>query len=159
MQSLQRSTVKGLELSGVLQQVTPKPVGDEISVYAGYLTQPAVTQQSGRIRQVFPQLSAGWHGEFLHAIRRHGFTDQRLLDAVNHVIDHCRYPQPTVADFVSFDQSVKFRSYDWMVRNSNETVSMWDHYTQVRIGNATVYISNSDAARHPHLLQEVKYAG
>lgn len=41
-----------------------------------------------------------------------GFTNKRVTDAVNYVIDTCKYPTPTVADFVGYDKKVKLYTYN-----------------------------------------------
>jgi len=43
--------------------------------------------------------------------REIGFSDERLKSAVNHVIDNCIYPTPTIAEFISFDVKVKTYTY------------------------------------------------
>jgi len=43
--------------------------------------------------------------------KENNFTDIRLADAVKHVICTCQYPQPTIAQFISFDRRVKVYTY------------------------------------------------
>lgn len=40
-----------------------------------------------------------------------GFTDDKMRDAINYVIDNCKYPIPSIAEFLSFDRVVKLYSY------------------------------------------------
>lgn len=55
-----------------------------------------------KIKLAFPDLPAGFYDVLSERIKSKGFSDERLNDAVNHVIDTCKYPKPTVANFISF---------------------------------------------------------
>jgi hypothetical protein len=148
---MQNSQLSIPSSSEVIQYVEPKPVESKISAYVGALTQKGLIQQVSRIKNAYPQLPAVWHLEFRNAIQRHGFTDERLQDAVNYVIENCRYLQPLIADFIGFDRTIVLRDYNWMVKNSNETVSMWDYYVCITLNGVECYVSKLDAARFPHL--------
>ena len=52
---------------------------------------------------------------FIDRIKANNFTDQRLKDAVNYVIDNCVYPTPSIAQFVSFDKKTKLYTYDQLI--------------------------------------------
>ena len=54
--------------------------------------------------KAFPNLAPGFFDVFLEAADRNGLTDARMMAAIEHVIDTCQYPTPTVANFLIFDQ-------------------------------------------------------
>lgn len=64
-----------------------------------------------KVKKSFADLDKDFFEIFSDAIKRNGFSDGRLNDAVNFVIDNCIYPRPTIAQFISFDKKVKIYSY------------------------------------------------
>lgn len=73
-----------------------------------------------RIAAAFPQLGGEFYVILAVRINELGIGDQRLMDAVNHVIDNCQYPQPTLAQFLNFDVKVKFYTYAEMLKLNDE---------------------------------------
>lgn len=104
-----------------LQGLSPKSldlilVKGEISIYKGSLSTPCVIQNTAKIKNSFPALPEGFYEIFSERILDCGFTDDRLNDAVNNVIDTCVYPTPTIAQFISFDKRVKVFKYPEIVK-------------------------------------------
>ena len=52
------------------------------------------------------------------------FTKQRVQDAVNHVISNCKYPKPTIAQFLSFDKKQRLYNYQQYCRMTQDGVQM-----------------------------------
>ncbi len=50
-----------------------------------------------------------------------GFTDKRLQDAVNYVIDNFQYKELNVSDIIRFDKYLKLYSYDEMLKQNEGT--------------------------------------
>jgi len=79
------------------------------------------------------------------SLKRNGFTDERFTDAVNYVIDNCRYPKPSIADFVSYDRSVKTYTHEQICANGTA------NYQAVRISPAQtkpVWVLKTDFEIH-----------
>jgi hypothetical protein len=57
-----------------------------------------------RIKKAFPTLPVEFYDILCERLKAKGFTDERLLATVNGVIDTCKYPTPTVAHFMTFDE-------------------------------------------------------
>lgn len=83
----------------------------EISIYKGELTPECLIRNMAKVKKSFADLDKDFFEIFSDAIKRNGFSDGRLNDAVNFVIDNCIYPRPTIAQFISFDKKVKIYSY------------------------------------------------
>ena len=83
----------------------------QISIYSGALTKTAVAKSIVHIKASFPTLPSHFYSIFAERIEANGFSDQRLIDSVNYVIDNCPYPQPTIAQFISYDKNVKLYTY------------------------------------------------
>jgi len=88
----------------------------ELSIYNDNLTTDNVIENVSKIKKAFPILSAGFFDIFQERLKNKGFTDQKLNDAVNYVIDNCIYPTPTIANFLSFDKHIKLYTYDQMLQ-------------------------------------------
>lgn len=92
-----------------------------MSVYDGELTTECLTEQMAKIYKAFQGIKDRDYFKILKdRIKEKGFTDERLKDAVNHVIDTCVYPTPTPAQFLSYDKEVKLYTYDQKLKLINE---------------------------------------
>jgi len=87
-----------------------------LSVYQDSLTMECVKFNCAKILTAFKGLDTNFTNLLAESLKRNGFTDQRLTDAVNYVIDNCPYPSPSIAEFVKFDKSVKVYTYDEMLK-------------------------------------------
>jgi len=92
---------------------------NKISIYSGTLTPEFAVKQTIRIKNAFPALPSEFIDILLERIKDNGFCDDRLKDAISHVIDNCKYPQPTIAQFISFDKTVECISYSKLVEMVN----------------------------------------
>lgn len=77
-----------------------------VSRYRGPLTQLAIVKNTALIKKAFPALPLGFYDVLTDRLTEHGFCDDRLKDTVIHVINTCRYPTPTIADFISYDKKI-----------------------------------------------------
>lgn len=82
----------------------------------------------------FPSLPSEFYDILSNRIIDKRIGDKRLIDAVNHVIDNCIYPTPTIANFITFDKRVKLFAYEQMVKKAEEFGGMiWESYKAVEI--------------------------
>jgi len=104
-----------------------------------------VIEAQVRIKRAFPSLGAGFYDTLDDRIRANGFTAERLKDAVANVIDNCRYPQPSIADFINFDKTIKFKTWHEMTKDD-----CWDTYLPVKFPDRpkTVWIHANDIAQY-----------
>jgi hypothetical protein len=94
---------------------------NEVSVYSGKLTAEGLRTCSDRVARAFPRLTEGFYDEWARIIADEGIGDHRLADAVDHVIKTCQYPEPTIANFISFDRKIKLYSYDELCKMVHDT--------------------------------------
>ncbi len=92
----------------------------ELSAYFGELTPIATAKTIKRLKSAFPDLPDAFHDVISERIFEIGFNDDRFRDAVNHVIDNCEYPTPTIAKFLSFDSRIKLLNYEQYVKKNEE---------------------------------------
>jgi hypothetical protein len=107
----------------------------EISVYTPQqLTPEGLAKATELIVSAFPRLGKGFYKILLERAEAIKFSDQRLLDAVNHVIDNCEYPEPTIAQFMTFDKRVKLYTHPEILKmNDQMHGGVFKHYSSVRI--------------------------
>jgi hypothetical protein len=66
------------------------------------LTAEGIASNIERINEVFPSLSKGFYKVLCERIKDKKFTDWEFTNSVNHVIDTCKYPNPQIAEFISY---------------------------------------------------------
>jgi hypothetical protein len=111
------------------------------------LTAQCIVKQVKKIKAAFPALPSGFYDILTDRLKELGFSDQRLIDAVNNLIDTCVYPTPTIANVISWDKRVKLYSYSQMCDMTNKLgASVWEDYKAVVIQgiNRRVYAAITD---------------
>jgi hypothetical protein len=124
---------------------------NEISLYKGELTTPVIINSVSRIRNAFPALPEGFYEVFSDRIKDSGFTDARLIDAVNSVIDNCVYPTPTIAQFISFDKRIKVFKYSEIVKMVDDgDMNAFNRYNRIEFEGLPepVWIHINDIAKY-----------
>jgi hypothetical protein len=58
-----------------------------------------------KIKKAFPALPGSFYEVLCEMLVARKFTDERLTKAIEHVIATCKYPTPTIAHFISFDEN------------------------------------------------------
>lgn len=91
-----------------------------ISIYSGTLTTPVVIKNIAKIKKSFPSLPIGFYEVFAERLKANGFCNDRLNDAVNHVIENCVYPTPTIAQFLTWDRRIEVFTYEQMLKKWDE---------------------------------------
>lgn len=125
-----------------------------LSVYHGNITQENFVSSVARIKVAFPDLNKDFYQLLKERIMEKGFSDQRLTDAVNHVIDTCLYPTPTLANFLSFDKRVKLITYQELCTLIGKGEATMDAYERMRI-NGKVFFVRKDEKRLYNLPNEL----
>lgn len=118
-----------------------KTVNNELhlSLYQGELTHEVLNKSAARIKAAFPNLKPEFFMLLNEMLIKQGFSDQRLIDAVDHVISNCIYPTPTIAQFLSFDKTERLYSYNEMLKIVNDgDVKAFSKHESVEI-NGTSY--------------------
>lgn len=92
----------------------------------------------------------GFYDTFDDRVRAKLFSKQRLMDAVDFVIDNCVYPTPTIANFVSYDRTVEFKTYDQICKIAINDPDIWNQYSAIRFPDMpqVVWIFNNDVVKY-----------
>jgi hypothetical protein len=94
--------------------------------------------------KAFPALSRD-HIALLHdRFVENGFSDNRAMDAVKFVIDHCKYPVPSIADFIQFDKTTKTYSWNEIEHLHNEGKLNKSDYGLIKIDGKIRYALNDE---------------
>lgn len=116
-----------------------------MSVYSDSLTTVTIIEQVKRIKMAFPSLPAGFYDVLMERVKAKNFTDQRLIDAISHLIDTCRYPLPVIADIVSWDRQVRLYTYREVASMAYPEGNIFDEFKAVEVpGGARRYASVED---------------
>lgn len=104
-----------------------------------------------KIRNSFPNLEDGFYEILQERLKDKGFTDKKLNEAVNHVIDNCIYPTPTIANFLSFDKHIKLYTYEQMLKLNDELSGQaFKFYRPISINNSEkpMYANKNDIKKY-----------
>ena len=103
------------EISKIQTGINLTKINDEyfISKYGiGQITKEDWVKCSAKITAVFKGVDQPFLNVLKEYFFKNNFTNERMIDAVDHVIGNCQYPTPTVAQFISFDKKVKLFDYN-----------------------------------------------
>ena len=115
-----------------------------LSLYIGELKQETVVKSLAKIKAAFPALPPEFYAVFLERMKDKGFSDERLIAAVNNVIDTCPYPTPALANFLSFDKRDKVLSYDDVCNIVCRNEARFESFCRITINEKPFYIRNAD---------------
>lgn len=62
---------------------------------------------SKALNDAFPKLPITWFNILREMVKDEKFTDQRFSDAVKSCIKNCQYPEPTIANIIGYDKTIK----------------------------------------------------
>lgn len=121
-----------------------------MSIYNDELTTKNIINGTVKLKKSFPALPKEFFDVFADRIKDNKFTDKRLSDSINHVIDNCIYPTPSIAQFISFDMRIKLYTYHDMVRMQDQTQTAFKSYRPIKIQdiNKPMYASITDIKRY-----------
>jgi hypothetical protein len=86
-----------------------------LNIYKGEpVSDECIKEQIRRLQIAFPQCTKEFYAALANRIidLADEFTDQRLIDAVNHCIDTFKYPQPTAAEILAYNKKINLLTYE-----------------------------------------------
>ncbi len=81
-----------------------------LSLYSDMLTDVGIAKGIKKLQVSFPKQSAEFFNVLAERLIANGFTDKRLSDAVNNIVDNFQYKELNISDVIKFDK--KIRLYD-----------------------------------------------
>jgi hypothetical protein len=70
-----------------------------------------IFKKSSSLVNAFPGVTDEFVALLTDRIFKNKFTEQRLTDAIDYLVDNFKYPVPSIADIISFDKKVKLHTY------------------------------------------------
>jgi hypothetical protein len=128
-----------------------KECNNEISLYEGPLTGKVLFREIAKIQAAFSALPKEFYDILSSRLADNGFTDDRLKDAVNHVIDTCIYPTPTIAQFISWDKRIKVFKYPEIIKMVEDgDPNAFDRYKRIEFVGLpeAVWVHVNDCAKY-----------
>lgn len=84
---------------------------NEVSLYQGSLSDVGIAKSMRKLQSAFPKQSKEFFNVLAERLIANGFTDERLADAVNNLIDNFQYKELNISDIVRFDKRMRLYSY------------------------------------------------
>ena len=121
------------------------PEGTEISLYeGGMLTERTLAIYLKKLREAFPRQTDTFFDILTERIIANGFSDQRLADAVNNVIDNFRYKELSVADIIQHDKRVKLYTYTEVAAMVTSGKAAFEDFETREINGKTYRVIKTD---------------
>ena len=89
-----------------------KTQSNEISLYeGGILTDRSIAINLKKLKEAFTRMQPAFFNLLSERVIANGFSDKRLTDAVNNVIDNFEFKELNVSDIIKYDRKVKMYTY------------------------------------------------
>jgi hypothetical protein len=107
-------TLQGMNFENSQNQSRTTTGTSEISLYRDSLTKKVLVEQIERVKNAFPKLSKDYLEILKDRFAANGFTDERMKDSINHVIDTYEGwdKLPNIANFIKFNKTKKLKTYE-----------------------------------------------
>lgn len=127
---------------GVIQKSNE---GFKLSLYdAGVIEPQEMLTQMNRLRAAFPRQSAAFFSLLTERVIKHGFSADRLRDAVNHIIDTFNYKEINISDIIGYDRCAKLYTYHEVCALITKGEAAWDDFEMREIDGTNYRIRKSD---------------
>jgi len=97
-----------------------------------------------RLKMAFPNIPTGFYDVLLERIKENHFTDQRLTDSINNLIDNFTYPNPTIANIIGFDKRIKLLTYSQLCDIQTNSPGSFKDYCKVKRNGKIFWINRAE---------------
>jgi len=126
-----------------LQTSHPDNFGS-VSIYKGELTLSGAMLQMAKLKKSFPNLTKEFYEILMERVKENHFTDQRLTDSINNLIDNFTYPNPTIANIIGFDKRVKLLTYSQLCDIQTNSPGSFKDYCKVKRNGKIFWINRAE---------------
>lgn len=132
-----------------LQKLSTQPLindddNSSISIYSGELSPETIAKSLAQVKVAFPALPKGFFTLLTERFMEKGFSNKRVIDAINNVIDTCQYPTPTLANFLAFDKRVNVYDYNKVCSMVIRQEVKFNDFSKVRKNGNIFFVKNRD---------------
>jgi hypothetical protein len=93
----------------------------ELSLYSyGKVTTAVFIECVSEIKKSFPKLPNGWYDVLEKMLDEEKFSNERFIDATKSLIKNCVYPEPTIANIIGYDKTIKVYTYNDLLEHSKD---------------------------------------
>jgi len=136
-------------LQNLSQNTSPQITKDDsISIYRDEFTVNNAIDQFKKLKMAFPQLPSGFYDVLMDRVKENGFTDKRLKDSINQLIDNFIYPNPSIANIIGFDKRIKLITYNQRCTLQSENPGSFNDYTKVLKNGKVFFISKAEKEQY-----------
>lgn len=119
--------------------------GHGLSLYkAGKLSPEIIVQSQLRLHAVFPRMGEDFFNLLTERLIENNFSDQKLTDATNHLIDNFQYKELNIADILRFDRAKKIYTYSEFCDEISRGLARGDDFEMIEIENKNYWIKTAD---------------
>lgn len=117
----------------------------EISTYTGgMLTDRVLASSIKKLQVAFPKQAPGFFNILAERLIANGFTDERVQDAVNYLIDNFAYKELNIADVVKFDRRVRVYTHQEVSSLVTQNKASFEDFEIREINGRIFRIKKSD---------------
>ena len=113
----------------------------QVSIYhkGKKATQEQLTRNIAKLEMAFPKMQGEFFKILLERIDANNFSNKRLENAVNYVIDKFQYKELNVADVISWDRKINIYTYSQICNLIQKSMINGFDDTEIREINGTKY--------------------
>lgn len=129
-----------------LQKVSHEQIrNNEISIYKGETANPQqIAVACSRLRTAFPKMESGFFNLLAERAIANKFTPERLVDAVNNIIDNFQYKEINISDIIRYDRKIKLYTYNEVCKMVTEGTAAFSDFITKEINGNVFKIKKSD---------------
>jgi predicted DNA-binding ribbon-helix-helix protein len=125
---------------------------ESISIFGdGKVSAVCFAESVARLKRAYPKLDKGFYLTLNEMVDKNGFTDERLVAAIDEVISTCEYPDFPPARILNFDKRVKVHSLNELHQKFSET------YIRDSKSGEVAYIRGKDIIKDEY--EEIEFYG
>ena len=103
-------------------------------------TQEQLTRNIAKLEMAFPKMQGEFFKILLERLDANNFSNKRLVNAVNYVIDKFQYKELNVADIISWDRKINIYTYSQICNLIQKSMINGFDDTEIREINGTKYL-------------------
>ena len=113
----------------------------QVSIYhkGAKATQEQLIRNIAKLEMAFPKMQRDFFKILLERIDANNFSNKRLENAVNYVIDRFQYKELNVADIISWDRKINIYTYQQVCNLIQKSLIKGFEDTEIREINGTKY--------------------
>lgn len=117
-----------------------------ISIYQDTTaTDNDVAKQMARLTACFPTMDNLFISVLSERIVSNGFSKNRLIDAVNHVLDNFKYKKLSVADIITFDKKAKLYTHNEAFMYIESNGCKFTDFVKVEVNSRKYWVLKREA--------------